>query len=82
MALMISDDCVCCAACLEVCPNNAIREDDPIYVIDPDICTECVGYYSESQCVKVCPVEAIVPDLDHEVTYEELLQKSKRLQAD
>lgn len=81
MALIISDDCVACGACLDECPNHAITEGDPIYVIDPDICTECVGYYNESQCVNVCPVEAIVADPDHEETYEELLEKSKRKHA-
>ena len=78
---MINDDCLACRACLDECPNEAIAEDDPIYVIDPDICTECVGYYNESQCVNVCPVVAIVPDPDHVETYEELLGKSKRIQA-
>ena len=46
MALMISDDCVACGTCLDECPNEAIKEDDPIYEIDPELCTECVGYYS------------------------------------
>ena len=72
MALMISDDCVVCGACLDECPNEAI---------DPDFCTECVGYFNEPQCVNVCPVEAIVPDPDRAETHEELLAKSKRKHA-
>jgi ferredoxin len=43
MALIINDDCTGCDACKPVCPNEAISVGNPIYVIDPDKCTECVG---------------------------------------
>jgi len=66
MALMIVDECISCGLCVEECPNNAISEGDPIYVINPDMCTECVGFYSEPQCVKVCPVDAILQDPAHQ----------------
>ena len=36
MSLMITDECIACDACREECPNYAIEEGDPIYVIDPD----------------------------------------------
>ena len=36
MALMINDECAVCGACLDECPNEAISEGDPFYVIDPD----------------------------------------------
>ena len=75
MAYMITEDCILCGVCEAECPNEAISEGDVIYVIDPDRCTECVGFYDESQCAAVCPVEACVPDLDHEETQEELLAK-------
>ena len=81
MALMINDDCVVCGACLDECPNEGISEGDP-YKIDPDVCTECVGYFNEPQCVNICPVEAIVPDPDHVEAYEELLEKSKKIHVD
>ena len=42
MALIIMDECIACDACREECPNMAIEEGDPIYVIDADRCTECV----------------------------------------
>ncbi|WP_300365664.1 4Fe-4S binding protein, partial [Hydrogenimonas sp.] len=45
MALMITDECIACDACRDECPNGAIEEGDPIYIIDPDRCTECVGHY-------------------------------------
>lgn len=46
-----------------------------INVVDPDLCTECVGFYDEPQCVNVCPVEAIVPDPNRKESKEELLGK-------
>ncbi|MBN1108635.1 MAG: YfhL family 4Fe-4S dicluster ferredoxin [Bacteroidales bacterium] len=82
MALKIIDDCICCGLCVEQCPNDAISEGDPIYVIDPARCTECVGFFSEPQCVKVCPVDVIVQDPEHVETQEELLEKKKRLHGE
>ena len=78
MALMITDECISCGLCLEECPNNAISEGEP-YVIDPLLCTECVGFFSEPQCVAVCPVEAIIPNPNHRESHEELLEKKKRI---
>jgi len=79
VAYMITEECILCGACEPECPNEAISEGDIIYVIDPDRCTECVGFYDESQCVAVCPVDACVPDPDHEETEEELMAKYHRL---
>lgn len=79
MALMITDDCVSCGICLEECPNKAISEGDPVYVINPALCTECVGFYNEPQCVRVCPVDAIKPDPERQESKEELLEKKKRI---
>lgn len=79
MAYMITEDCILCGSCEVECPNEAISEGDITYVIDPERCTECVGFFDESQCVLVCPVEAPVPDPDHEETQEELMAKHNRL---
>ncbi len=80
MALMITDECICCGACTEVCPNNAITEgDDFTSVINPILCTECVGYHSEPQCVEVCAVDAIIQNPDFLETNEQLLEKKERL---
>ena len=81
MALKITYDCIACAACLGDCPNEAISERPDIFVIDPQRCTECMGFHDSSQCVEVCPVDACVPDPDHKETPEELLAKHKRLTA-
>lgn len=82
MALIINDECISCDACVAECPNEAISEGDPIYVINPDLCTECVGFFDEPQCVNVCPVDAIVPDPDHRETKEELLEKKKKIHGE
>ena len=82
MALMINEECIACAACVDECPNEAISEGDPIYIIDPNKCTECVGFYDEPQCLTVCPAEAIVPDPNHQETKEELLEKKKGIHGE
>lgn len=60
MAMMITEECIVCGACLPECPNEAISEGDPIYIIDKETCTECEGFFDEPQCVNVCPVDCIV----------------------
>ena len=75
MALMIIDACTACDACEPVCPNEAIKEGDPMYVIDPFKCTECVGADDEPQCMLVCPEECIVPNPDFAESKDELQAK-------
>lgn len=75
MALYITDDCTACDACRPVCPNEAISAGDPIYIIDPNRCTECVGAEDEPQCVLVCPADCIFPDPNHVESREELQAK-------
>lgn len=79
MALYITDDCIACDACVSECPTEAITEGDPIYIIDPDKCVECVGFFDESQCAAVCPTDACVHDPNHPETNEELLEKKKAI---
>ncbi len=82
MALYITDDCIACDACLPECPNEAITEGDPIYVINPDLCTECVGFYDEPQCAAVCPTDACQPDPNNQESQEELMEKKKRIHGE
>ncbi len=77
MSLKITDECIACDACVEVCPNGAIEPGDPIYEIDPDLCTECIEYGGEPQCVPECPVDAIVPDPDNVENAKELKLKAE-----
>ena len=62
MATMITDDCINCGACEPECPNQAIREGTEAYVINPNLCTECVGFYGAEMCQEVCPVACCVPN--------------------
>ncbi|MEA3353641.1 MAG: YfhL family 4Fe-4S dicluster ferredoxin [Campylobacterota bacterium] len=79
MSLMITDDCIACDACTDECPNGAIEEGDPIYIIDSDLCTECVGSFDEPQCIEVCPVDCIILDPDNQETAQELQFKFEQL---
>lgn len=60
MALLINEECISCGACEPECPTNSITEGDEIYVIDPNTCVECEGYFDDPQCIEVCPVDCIV----------------------
>jgi len=79
MAYKITDDCISCGTCEAECKNQAISEGETIYVIDPDKCTECIGYHDSPKCAEVCPVEAPKPDPNHKETREQLLEKWHRL---
>lgn len=81
MAYKITEECISCGVCEPECPNEAISEGESIYLIDPDKCTECIGFFDEPQCVDVCPVDACVPDQDRKETKEELLAKKERLHS-
>jgi ferredoxin len=62
MATMIDDTCICCGACETECPNDAISLGDDIFVIDPDLCTECMGVHETQKCQEACPVDCCIPD--------------------
>ena len=79
MALLITDECINCDVCEPACPNEAISEGEDIYVIDPDLCTECVGHFDEPQCVVICPGDCIPKDPDHIEGESDLLAKYKRI---
>jgi len=81
MALMITDECINCDVCEPECPNDAIFQGEEIYVIDPDRCTECVGHFSTSQCVEVCPVDCIPLDPQRVESKDQLYRKFLRLTA-
>jgi len=79
VSLLITEKCIVCDLCLTVCPNDAISAGEEVFLIDPERCTECVGHHPKSQCVKVCPVKAIVPDPQHVESREELQRKCDAL---
>jgi ferredoxin len=81
MSLKISDECINCDVCEPECPNGAISQGDEIYIIDPNLCTECVGHFDTPQCIEVCPVDCIDKDPEHEESEDVLQAKYERLTA-
>ena len=78
MATYITQDCINCGACVPECPNEAISEGDSVYVIDPDLCTECVGFNAKEACQAVCPVECCLPDPNNTETEAALIARAMK----
>ena len=81
MSLIIDDECINCDVCEPECPNGAITQGDEIYIIDPELCTECVGHHDTPQCIEVCPVDCIENDPDKVEDQDTLYQKYLKLTA-
>ena len=79
VATLIVDGCINCGLCEPACPNQAISAGEQLYVIEPERCTECVGFHAEEQCAKVCPVDVCLPDPDREETEAALFARAKQL---
>lgn len=82
MATMITNDCINCGACEPECPNNAISQGETIFVIDPVLCTECVGFHDYEACAAVCPVDCCVTDPNNIETEEALIARARTLHPD
>lgn len=66
MAVMITDECINCDACVDECPAMAIvsADDSPIEggeftYVKPEKCIECVDC-SVPKCVDVCPTDSCI----------------------
>ncbi len=81
MATHITDECINCGACEPECPNEAISEGDEVYVIDPKLCTECVGFHEYEACQAVCPVECCIPDPERRESEDTLIARAKTIHA-
>lgn len=60
MSYSITDLCVNCHACMDVCPVKAIEPGRTQFVISDKICTHCDGDHAVSQCASICPVEGAI----------------------
>ena len=76
---IIEEECIACGVCEPECDNQAITEGDPAFAIDPERCTECVGFHDEPQCVGVCPVDCIVIHPEREESRDVLEARFARL---
>ena len=63
------------------CPNEAISTGEDFCEIDPHRCTQCVGHYSEPQCIAICPVDCIIVHPEHQENCEDLEEKYRRLMS-
>ena len=79
MATMITAECINCGACEPECPNNAISQGDPVYVIAPELCTECVGFHDYEACAAVCPVDVCVTDPKNIESEDVLVARARAL---
>jgi ferredoxin len=79
MATMITNECINCGACEPECPNNAISQGETVFVIDPKLCTECVGFHDFEACAAVCPVDCCVTDPNNIESEETLIERARAL---
>ncbi len=79
MALKITEDCISCGDCEPECPNQAISIGPDYFIINPSMCTECVGHFDESQCLKSCRYDCIIPDPEHRESKAQLQDKFEAL---
>ena len=79
MATTITQDCINCGACEPECPNGAISQGEEIFLIDPILCTECVGFHEREACAAVCPVDCCLPDVGRVESEAELLARARAL---
>jgi ferredoxin len=82
MATMITEECINCGACEPECPNQAITQGEDIFVIDPKLCTECVGFHDEEACAAVCPVDCCVPDPNNVESEGLLYERARQIHPD
>ncbi len=66
MAVVITDTCISCDACLDECPTEAIVDNDEnptgedIYFVQADNCVECIDHHDEPACAEACPTEGCI----------------------
>lgn len=66
MAVKITDTCINCDACIDVCPVQAIVSADEAPVdseytyVKPDLCIECVDHAETPACADECPTEGCI----------------------
>ncbi len=60
MSYVITDRCIICGTCWEICPTDSIDEFEWYYSINQDTCVQC------GACVRVCPNAAIVKQKEAE----------------
>ncbi|WP_345975907.1 4Fe-4S dicluster domain-containing protein [Sulfurimonas sp. HSL3-7] len=83
MAVLITDLCINCDACIDECPATAIvsADDSPLAAgeltyVKPEKCIECVDA-AVPKCADICPTEGcIVWDMPYTETYDDYFVQS------
>lgn len=52
--------CTGCGVCQPVCPVGAISHGAYYYIIDNEICCDCIGFSQAALCVKNCPAQGAI----------------------
>jgi ferredoxin len=75
MTYVVGDSCILCkhTNCAAVCPVDAFREGPNFLAIDPFECIDC------DACVAECPEDAIYPDDELPVEWEDYIEINERL---
>jgi len=81
MATMITEDCIACGACEAECPNDAISYGEDIFEVDPDLCSECVGFHDVQMCSEACPVDCCIPNPERSESEELLFARAEKIHA-
>jgi len=87
MAVIITDSCINCGACIDECPVEAIVDEDDnpldedIYFVYEDKCVECVGHHDEPACATACPTEGCIvwSDIGKSPSHREDITEDKRI---
>jgi len=66
MAVIITDTCISCDACLDECPTESIVDNDEnptgedIYYVNSETCDECTEAGQAPACAEACPTEGCI----------------------
>jgi ferredoxin len=71
MTYVVTENCIKCKYldCVEVCPVDCFYEGENMLVINPDECIDC------GVCEPECPVEAIKPESEDNLEWQEINRK-------
>ncbi|MCM2680459.1 4Fe-4S dicluster domain-containing protein [Echinimonas agarilytica] len=64
MAVEITQACIHCQACKQVCPQHAIKSNGKTTAVIVHRCDECQSSWSAPQCASICPIEEAIVSAD------------------
>lgn len=60
MAIKITESCINCQACKQVCPQHAIKSSADSTSVIAHRCDECQSSWKVPQCASICPIEEVI----------------------